>query len=136
MDMSGIDRRSDGKFSDMTDGASLGVDNRGPHEGGDARSMIGVLGHSIRSVLYPLYLLPRMLAQLSADRSDDGRLCQSRVTVAEKNRRWRKDHPETLTFEESTSTLPSQPLSEADDGIQVRQGHLWPIQQQAVSALP
>jgi hypothetical protein len=44
--VSGIERRRDGKFVDMADGASLGVDYGGPHEGGDARPVIAMLCHS------------------------------------------------------------------------------------------
>jgi hypothetical protein len=48
----------------VADGSTLGVDNGGADEGGDARPLIiGVLGHSADALPDPLYLLRCMLAQ-------------------------------------------------------------------------
>jgi hypothetical protein len=76
VDVSGIDRRRYGKLAHMADGAALGVDYRGPHEGRDARPVIGMLCHRSAAVLYALYLLLRMLAQLAGDRCRRGRSYQ------------------------------------------------------------
>jgi hypothetical protein len=65
VDVRSIDGGCDGKLAHVADGASLGVDYSRPHEGGDARPVIGMLSHRSRRGVLPLYLLPRMLEQFS-----------------------------------------------------------------------
>lgn len=45
VDVSGIDRGCDGKLAHVAKGTSLGVDNGGPHKGGNARPVIAMLCH-------------------------------------------------------------------------------------------
>jgi hypothetical protein len=73
--VSGIDQRRDGKLANVTEGGSGGVDHGGPHEGRDARPLI-VLCHRSVAVLFALYLLLRMLAQLVGDGCRRGQSCQ------------------------------------------------------------
>ena len=51
VDVGGVDRGRDGKLADMAEGAAVGVDYRGPHEGRDARPLIGMLCHRPAAVL-------------------------------------------------------------------------------------
>ena len=53
VDVSGIDGGGDSKLAHMAEGASLGVDDGGPHEGGDARPLIGMLCHGLGRVPIP-----------------------------------------------------------------------------------
>src|SRR3981189_1209906 len=59
----------------------------------------------------------------------------SHVNTTEKVQDLGKIGGATLTFKKSTSTLPSIPLFEVDNGHIGTQGHLWPTLTQAVSAL-
>jgi hypothetical protein len=113
VDVSGIDGRGYGKLTHVAEGTALGVDYGGPHEGGDARPVIGLLCHGSAAVFYPLYLLSRMLAQLAADGGRQGRSCQN---DDRKGTGIGKIDRGTLTFKKSTSTLPSIPLFEVDNG--------------------
>src|ERR1700738_3233202 len=80
---------------------------------------------------FALYVLLRMLAQLVGDGCRRGQSCQYHG----KGSGFGKIDRPTLTFEKSTSTLPSIPLFEVDNGHIGTQGHLWPTLTQAVSAL-
>jgi len=68
VNVSGVNRTRYGELAHVAEGAALGVDYGGPHESRDACPVIGMLCHRLAAVLYPLYLLPRMLAQLAGDR--------------------------------------------------------------------
>jgi hypothetical protein len=90
-----------------------GVDYRVAEEGGDGRPVGGMFCHVVAAVLYPLYLLFGMLAQLATGAFEPGPVLSIAMP-----KRWEFEKIEgsTLTFKKSTSTLPSIPLFEVDNG--------------------
>ncbi len=104
VDVGGVDGGGNGDLADMTEGGSLGVDNGRPHEGGDACPLISVFCHRLAAPRRAFRAIPHVsVTYCSKGWAGDGLDRGGQLFD------WEKDASEILTFEKSTSTLPSMP---------------------------